>query len=144
MGWPDAPHPRPGRRPDRRPLHRPRPRGAGRPTAGCSAPFRPRAGSLGPGSLVAVDLATTPPEVVWRWFPATVLAVDEDRVRLDEPHHGVVEATAVGPALRVGQAVHVTTALGDGWRIDAPADDPERARAALPDVVAFYRRMGWA
>jgi hypothetical protein len=111
-------------------------------TAGYSAPFRPRAGSLGPGSLVAVDLATTPPEVVWRWFPATVLAVDEGRVRLAEPHHGVVEAAAVGPAVRVGQVVHVTTALGDGWRIDAPADDPERARAALSDVAALYERTG--
>jgi len=38
--------------------------------------------------------------------------------------------------------VHVTTALGDGWRIDAPADRPERARAALPDVAAFNERMG--
>lgn len=99
-------------------------------TAGYSTPFRPRAGGLGPGSLVAVDVAVTPPPVVWRWFPATVLAVDARCVRLDEPHHGV------------GQVVHVTTALGDGWRIDAPADRPERARAALPDVAAFNERMG--
>jgi hypothetical protein len=109
-------------------------------TVGCSVPFRPRATSLGPGRLVAVDLAAAPPVVVWRWFPATVLAVGEGRVRLAEPHHGVVEAAAVDPAPAVGDVVHVTTALSDGRRIDAPAGAPERARAALPDVAAVYAR----
>jgi hypothetical protein len=44
--------------------------------AGWSEPFRPRAAGLGPGSLVAVDLAAVPSAVVRRWFPATVLALD--------------------------------------------------------------------
>ena len=111
--------------------------------AGYAAPFRTRAGSLQPGWLVAVDTASSPPEVVWRWFPATVLAVHRDGVRLAESHHGVVDAAAVEPPPSVGDVVHVTTALAEGWRIDAPADRPERARTALPDVVALYERMGW-
>lgn len=97
--------------------------------AGWSDPFRPRAGSLGPGSLVAVDVAAAPPVVVWRWFPATVLAVDEGGVRLDEPHHGVIDAAAVVPAPSVGEAVHVTTVPGRRGLADRRARRPAGARA---------------
>lgn len=68
--------------------------------AGYSEPFRPRAGSIGPGCLVAIDRGTEPPLVAWRWFPAVVTGVDSDRLTLDEPFHGTIEASRVDPCLR--------------------------------------------
>lgn len=112
-------------------------------TAGYTEPFRPRADSIGPGCLVALDMAVEPPLVAWRWFPATVLTVEADRVRVDEPFHGVVEAAPVDPAPTVGETVYATTGLSDGWRIDAGAYDPERATAVLPQIEELYMRQGW-
>lgn len=112
--------------------------------AGYTEPFRPRADSLGPGCLVAIDVSAEPPLIAWRWFPATVLAVEADHLRLDEPFHGVVEATPVVPPPALGETVYVTTGLSDGWRVDATSDDPERAIAALPEIEDLYAQMGWA
>lgn len=113
--------------------------------AGYTEPFRPRAGSVGPGCLVALDVTTEPVRIVWRWFPATVSAVEDDRLVLDEPFHGVVEAPVpVDSAPVVGETVYATTGLSDGWRIDAGGHDPERATAVLPQVVGLYLRHGWA
>lgn len=112
--------------------------------AGYAEPFRPRAGSIGPGHLVAIDPATAPPLVTWRWFPAVVLRVDGERITLDEPFHGTIEAPPVTPPPAVGGTVYATTGLSDGWRVDATADEPERAAAVLPQIADLDARNGWA
>ncbi|MBC8091283.1 MAG: hypothetical protein H7Y15_04945, partial [Pseudonocardia sp.] len=76
-------------------------------TTGYTEPFRPRAASLGPGCLVAIDVSAEPPLVAWRWFPATVLGVDP--LTLDEPFHGVIEATPMDPPPEIGDTVYVAT-----------------------------------
>ncbi len=108
------------------------------------AAFARRAASLPEGSLVAVDLDTTPPAVVWRWFPARVLAVADGAVTLDEPVHGVLEARlhpALARPVAIDETVYVAIGLTDEWRIDASADEPGAAAAVLPEIEAFYGRM---
>ncbi len=111
--------------------------------AGYTEPFRARAASVGPGCLVAIDVTTEPPLIAWRWFPATVLAVRAEQVRLDEPFHGVIEAAHVAPAPAIGELVYVTNGLSAGWRIDATADDPNRAESVLREIEELYLRQGW-
>jgi hypothetical protein len=119
--------------------------GSGPLRAGFSEPFRSRAGSLPDGSLVALDTETTTPLVVWRWFPARVLAVTGDQLTLDEPMHGVIDArvnAALGRRPRVGEAVYASIGLTEDWRIDATEDDPAVAAGAFREIEALYRRLG--
>jgi hypothetical protein len=76
--------------------------------------------------------------------PAVVIGVHGDHMTLDEPFHGTVEAPPVDPPPAIGEVVYVTTGLSEDWRVDATADEPERAAAALPQVAELYARNGWA
>lgn len=67
-----------------------------------------------------------------------------DRLLLDEPFHGVVEAPTPDPAPAVGEVVYITTGLSDGWRVDAGVTAPERAVTALPRIEELYARLGSA
>lgn len=89
-------------------------------------------------------MTTVPQLVAWRWFPATVVEVEVEFVRLDEPFHGVIDAAPVVPSPGIGTVVFVTTGLSDGWRIDATAEDPDQAQSVLREIEELYLRQGWA
>ena len=108
---------------------------------GYAAPFRPRAGSLTPGHLVAV---VTPAGdrslVIWRWYDAVVLEQSGQQVRLWEPGHGEVLAQSRGRhAYPPGTRAYASAGLpGADWWVEGPIGPVADADVALDQVCDFY------
>ena len=125
--------------------------GGHRYRAGYAWLFRRHRHRLAPGHLLAVDRAPGLPEVVWRWYPATVIRTHARLVELDEPFHGRLTATlgplVSGPVL-VGQTAFVSVGLADDWRVDdlglalLPRHPAGLADLVFPEIAAVYRSLG--
>ena len=119
--------------------------------AGYARLFHRHSRRLAPGHLLAVDRAADPPEVVWRWYPATVTRVHARLVELDEPFHGRITAT-LGPLVSgpvaIGQTAFVSVGLADDWRVDdlglalLPRHPAGLADLVFPEIAAVYRSLG--
>ncbi len=112
-----------------------------------SLPFKPRAGGLAPGHLVAIAAIAAGAEVVvWRWFDAVVLGEDAGQVRLWEPAHGEVIAQSRHPHQRhrTGARAYLSAGLpGADWWVSGAAVVPaEDAEVELDEVERFYTRHG--
>jgi hypothetical protein len=113
-----------------------------------------------PGDLVAVDLAQSPPAVVWRWWHGTVRTVDGESVAVERAvtirAPGDTETTVLHAALP--NALRGQVAAGDTvffyghggaegtTVIDVASESvpvhPERLQSELlPGVVAAYEQM---
>ena len=109
---------------------------------------RPRTERVAPGHLVAVlttsDEART---VVWRWFDAVVLGVDDGgAVSLWEPGHGTVVATPRDRQRTYvpGSRAYASAGLpGADWWVAGPAvDRAGDAAVDLGEVDRFLTDLG--
>ena len=103
---------------------------------------RPRTERVAPGHLVALAALPDGPDlVVWRWYDAVVLGSADGQVRLWEPGHGEVGATAREPerAYRPGSRAYLSSGLaGADWWVAGPATDHARtAQVELDEVGRF-------
>lgn len=103
---------------------------------------RPRTERVAPGHLVALAALPDGPDlVVWRWYDAVVLGSADGQVRLWEPGHGEVGATAREPerAYRPGSRAYLSAGLaGADWWVAGPATDRARtAQVELDEVGRF-------
>lgn len=108
---------------------------------------RPRAERVAPGHLVAlVKAADASHVVVWRWFDAVVVNVQNGLVSLWEPGHGAVLAVPRDP-LRTyapGSRAYLSAGLpGAQWWVAGPAvDRAEDADVDLDEVEHFLTDLG--
>jgi hypothetical protein len=110
-----------------------------------------------PGDLVALDLESQPPHIVWRWWQGTVEEVAGTRARVsrnvsqsapDAPRRAsrdLALSEALAGQVRQGDTVY----FGDDGVIDIARDglpaNPERLRAErFPGVIAAYAGGGTA
>jgi hypothetical protein len=99
----------------------------------------PRVERISPGHRVA--LATAPDGrrvVLWRWYDAVVVGFEGESVRLWEPAHGEVLATARTTAeeLVLGSRAYLSAGLpGAGWWVASPV---LAAEVELDEVAALY------
>ena len=109
-----------------------------------SAAFKPRAGRLWPGHLVAIASAVEGSRVVvWRWFDAVVLGETAGQVCLWEPAHGEVLAKPRDPQRRYrpGSRAYLSAGLpGADWWVAGPAGPAGSADVELEEVREFYTR----
>ena len=109
-----------------------------------SAAFKPRAGGVSPGQLVAIASTMEGSRVVvWRWFDAVVLGEAAGQVCLWEPAHGEVLAKPRDPQRRYrsGSRAYLSAGLpGADWWVAGPAHPAGSADVELDEVRQFYRR----
>ncbi len=107
-----------------------------------------------PGDLVALDQATQPPEVVWRWWHGTVERIDGDCAEVSRNHNQPTpehsrrrsDQLPVTPALagrlRPGDTVFfggASRSVLDVAREGVPTH-PEWLTATFPAIVAQYQQ----
>lgn len=106
----------------------------------------PRVERIAPGNRVALARASDGRRVVlWRWFDAVVIGSEDDLVRLWEPAHGEVLASARGAAdgLVPGSRAYLSAGLpGAEWWVAGPADASEHAEVELDEVGKLYTQHG--
>lgn len=104
----------------------------------------PRTERVSPGHLVTIATRVDGhAAIIWRWYDAVVLdGADRDAIRLWEPGHGEVTASATAhyahPA--PGSRAYASAGLdGDGWWVSGPVvDDPADAQVELDAVRALF------
>ena len=105
---------------------------------------RPRTDRVAPGHLVALLVAVDGSlAVVWRWFDAVVVNVEDGLVTMWEPGHRTVSARPRAP-LRVyipGSRAYLSAGLpGADWWVAGPVvDRAEDADVELDEVSQFLR-----
>ena len=104
----------------------------------------PRLERVSPGHRVAV--ATTPDGrtvALWRWYDAVVIGVEGERVRLWEPAHGEVLASArhVDQGFAPGTRAYLSAGLpGADWWVAGPVVASGTAAVELDEVEQLYTR----
>jgi len=104
---------------------------------------RPRTERVSPGHLVAIaDAADGPDLVVWRWFDAVVVGMEDGLVRLWEPGHGLVLAQPRDPGRvpRPGGRAYVSAGLpgADWWVAGRAVTHAEDAYVELKELERFF------
>lgn len=106
----------------------------------------PRVERLAPGNRVALASASGGRRIVlWRWFDAVIIGSEGDLVRLWEPAHGEVLASARGTAtgLVPGSRAYLSAGLpGADWWVSGPAAASEYADVELDEVAKLYTTHG--
>src|SRR5690349_1771755 len=102
----------------------------------------PRMERVSPGHLVALAATTDGGQaVLWRWYDAVVLTRESGQVRLWEPGHGEVLATARDAKILYspGSRAYVSAGLpGAEWWVAGPAvGRAEDANVDLAEVERF-------
>lgn len=113
--------------------------------AGYGRAFVPRASSLSPGHLVALQPRQDGTLVLWRWFDAVVIDVEGEQARVWEPLHGEVVARLRQPGTLppVGGRAWVSAGLpGAEWWLESATGTPPTAEVELGDVACFYDKHG--
>lgn len=98
-----------------------------------------------PGNLVAVDRRTTPPQVVFRWWPTNVERVEGEKIFTDD-------VCGRGQPLTLAEGLDVTVEPGDrvfiafgevhDIAVDGRPAHPDRLGAAsFPKIRAMYQRL---
>jgi hypothetical protein len=115
-----------------------------------SAPVKARIQTQ-PGQLVALNLNSVRPEVVYRWHPGTVWKLREDKVIVvDDQHSNLIEAVSA-PGLeiipQVDDWVFVSSGYAGHWEVADTAIDGRPAHIqylsnyAFPKIEQLYREM---
>ena len=104
----------------------------------------PRLERVSPGHLVALAPAPDGRSVaLWRWYDAVVIAAEGAQVRLWEPAHGEVLASARHPAqvFTPGTRAYLSAGLpGADWWVAGPVDASGIGAVELDEVEQLYTR----
>lgn len=102
----------------------------------------PRTERVSPGHVVALATAfDRVPVILWRWYDAVVVGVEEGQVRLWEPAHGEVLAN---PRLNAedyvpGQRAYASAGLpGAEWWVCGPASGADHIDVERDEVSRLY------
>lgn len=103
----------------------------------------PRIEKVLPGHLVAVAVGPNGSEtVVWRWYDAVVLGVEDGLVRLWEPSHGEVQAQSRDQQQQRAPGSRAYLSAGfpgaDWWVAGAAVTTAEAADIELDEVERLY------
>ena len=93
-----------------------------------------------PGQLVAVDLEPQVPEVAWRWYPARIVELSDDRVIVQERERqlSATRVPGLGTTGNVGDEVWVTGMEGV-WELQDNIQDGKPAHPSLLRESVFPR-----
>jgi hypothetical protein len=104
----------------------------------------PRLERVSPGHRVAVATTSDGRRVaLWRWYDAVVIETEGELVRLWEPAHGEVLASARNPSVHLvpGTRAYLSAGLpGAEWWVAGPVDGSQPASVELDEVQRLYTR----